>query len=201
MNQYPPTWADDHFDSVSDPMNANLLNPQNAEAPIDAGVLTNYTITTGWNLSLIGLLINGLISFCWGVALAIFASGVVPVTWAVSQYGKSHQEITNVIITLVATASTTHIKYTTQAVLLHYSQYVLVDGFTVGQLAWMQGIKEWSLFTDFKSGSRKMSEAWNKRVAWLVIYAGMAVHSASVVSILQPSTSCKFLNSHSCNMQ
>ena len=195
MYQYPPASVDDHFDNVSesDTMNANLLNSHNAEAPIDAGALANYTITTGWNASLIFLSINGLISFCWGVALAIFASGVVPVTWVVSQYGETHLEITNVFITLVATASTTHLKYTTQAVLLHYSQYVLVDGFTVGQLAWMQGIKEWSLFTDFKFASRKKREAWKKRVAWLVIYAGMAGHSASVVSILQPSTSCNFL--------
>ena len=111
-------------------------------------------------------------------------------TWAVSQYGKTHLAVTNVLITLVGTASTTHLKYTCQGILQHYSQYVLVDGFTVGQLAWMQGIKEWNLFTAF--GSRI------KLVAWVVIYAGMAVHSASVVSILQPSTSYKFLTlSHS----
>ena len=103
---------------------------------------------------------------------------------------KTHLAVTNVLITLVGTASTTHLKYTCQGILQHYSQYVLVDGFTVEQLAWMQGIKEWNLFTAF--GSRI------KLVAWVVIYAGMAVHSASVVSILQPSTSYKFLTlSHS----
>ena len=183
MYQYSPASTDD-FDN-SDSINANLSH--NGEAPIDVGVLNNYTITSGCNGSLIFLFINGLISLLWGVALAIFASGSVPVTWTISQYGKSHLEITNVLVTLVATAATTHLKYISQTVIQHYSQYVLVDGFTVRQLAWMQGIMEWSLFTPLKFGS------WKKRVAWLVIYAGMALHSASIVSILQPSSSYTFL--------
>ena len=184
MYQYRPTSTDDGLDSLDIVSNPNLSH--NAEAPIEAGILINDAITTGINWSLIHLLIHGLISLLWGIALAIFSSGIVPVTWAVSQYGKTHLVVTNVLITLVATATTTHIKYISQGVLQLYSQYVLVNGFTVKQLAWMQGIKEWSLFTTF--GSRK------KRAAWLVIYAGMAVHSASVVSILQPSMSNNLFN-------
>jgi len=56
-----------------------------------------------------------------------------------------------------------------------------MDGFTLRQLAWMQGIKEWSLFTVTAFESQR------KRVAWKVLYTGMAFHSASVVSVLQPS--------------
>ena len=183
MYQYCPASTDDAFDTVSKPMNPN--HSHDAEAPIDAGILINDAITTGSNGALNHLLIQGLISLLWGVALAVFSSGIVPVTWTISQYGKTHLVVTNVLVTLVGTASTTHLKYISQGVLQQYSHYVLVNGFTVKQLAWMQGINEWSLFTAF--GSRK------KRVAWLVIYAGMAVHSASVVSILQPSTSYNFL--------
>jgi hypothetical protein len=179
MYQYRPASTDDGLDNVSNP---NLSH--DAEAPIDASILINDAITTGSSGTLNLLFIHGIISLLWGVALAIFSSGIVPVDWNISQYGKTHPEVINVLITLVGTASTTHIKYISQRVLHHHSQYVLVNGFTVKQLGWMQGIKEWSLFTAFGS--------WKKTAAWLVIYAGMAIHTASVVSILQPSMSYNF---------
>ena len=188
-----PTSTDDGLDSLDslDNVSNETDLSHNAEAPIDAGVLINdaRAITTGINWSLFHLLIHGLISLLWGIALAIFSSGIVPVTWAVSQYGQTHLVVTNVLITLVGTATTTHIQYISQGVLKQYSQYVLVNGFTVKELAWMQGIMEWSLYTNF--GSWKKS--WKKRAVWLVIYAGMAVHTASVVSILQPSMSYNLL--------
>jgi len=185
MYQYRPASTDDALDTVSNPMNRNISHDADSEAPIDASILVNYAITTGSNGPLYHLLIHGLISLLWGVALAVFSSGIVPVTWTISQYGKSHLVVTNDLLTLVGTASTTHLKYVSQGVLQNYSQYVLVNGFTVKQLGWMQGIKEWSLFAAFGS--------WKKRAAWLVIYAGMAVHSVSIVSILQPSMSHNFL--------
>lgn len=152
----------------------------NPEAPIiDANFLIDNTITTGWNNSSFLLLVNGIVSLLWGITLAIFSSGVVPVDWVISQYGTKHPEIINAFSTLIGTASTTHLKYTFQGVLEHYSHYVLVDGFTLSQLTWMQGIKEWSLFTAF--------EGQRKRWVWLAIYVGMTFHSASVVSVLQPS--------------
>ena len=183
MSQYHSASTDNAPDTVSNPMNRHLS--YDAEAPIDAGILVNYAITTGGNGSLYHLLIHGLISLLWGVALATFSSGIVPMTWTISQYGKHHMVVTNFLLTLVGTASTTHLKYVSQGVLQHYSRYILVNGFTVKQLGWMQGIKEWSLFAAFGS--------WKKGAAWLVIYAGMAVHSASIVSILQPSMSYNFL--------
>jgi hypothetical protein len=192
------TLADDGLDSldiVSNP-SPNLQVSHNAEAPIDDAILINDAITTGTNCSLNHLLIHGLISLLWGIALVIFSSGIVPVTWAVSQYGNAHLVATNFLITLVATLTTTHIKYISQGVIQQYSHYLLVNGLTVKQLAWMQGIMEWSLFTNF--GSWKNLKSYKMRAAWLVIYLGMAAHTASVVSILQPSMSYNLLTlSHS----
>ena len=103
--------------------------------------------------------------------------------WVISQYGKDHPDMINALVALIGTASTTHIKYTFQGILDHYSHYMLVDGFTLNQLTWMQGIMEWPFFavTAF--------ESHRKRAVWLVLYIGMALHSASVVSVLQPSMS------------
>ena len=136
----------DYHDSISSQTNPRL--PHNLEAPIiDADFLIDDTVTTSWSASSLYLLANGIISLLWGIALVIFSLGIVPVDWVISQYGKNHSEIINSLVTLIATASTTHITYTFQGILDHYSYYVLVDGFTLRQLTWMQGVKEWSLFT------------------------------------------------------
>lgn len=175
-------------DSISNLTNPSL--PHNPEAPIiDTSFPIDDTITTSWSASSFLLLGNGIISLSWGIALAIFAFGIVPVDWVISQYGKDHPQVINALVTLIGTASTTHIKYTFQGILDHYSHYVLVDGFTLSQLTWMQGIKEWSLFTV------KAFESQKKRAVWLVLYIGMGLHSASVVSILQPSMSYNSLTS------
>jgi len=180
MHLYHPAPTSDFRDSVSNPKSPDL--PHNPEVPfIDAGFFIDDTITTGWNTSSFLLLINGIVSLLWAITLAVFSSGVVSVDSTISQYGKDHLEIINALLTLIGTASTTHLKYTFQGILEHYSHYVLVDGFTLSQLTWMQGINEWSLFTAFDSQI--------KRLGWLVIYTGMAFHSASVVSVLQPSMS------------
>jgi len=182
MYLYHTASTSDYSNSISNPANPNLpCNPLEAPIIIDTDFPIDDTITTGWSASSLNLFANGIISLLWGVALAIFASGVVPVDWVISQYGKNHPDIINALVALIGTASTTHIKYTFQGILDNYSHYVLVDGFTLNQLTWMQGIKEWSLSTVAAFESQK------KRVAWLVLYGGMALHSASVVSILQPS--------------
>jgi len=150
----------DYPNFISNPANPRL--PYNLE--VDADFLINDTVTTGWSASSLYLLANGIISLLWGIALVIFSLGIVPVDWVISQYGKNHSEIINTLITLIAAASTTHVKYTFQGILDHYSYYMLMDGFTLRQLAWMQGIKEWSLFTVTAFGSQR------KRVAWMVAW-------------------------------
>ncbi|KAJ7859998.1 hypothetical protein B0H14DRAFT_3446382 [Mycena olivaceomarginata] len=58
------------------------------------------------------LFIHGGIAVCWVAALSVFSTGVVPIYFCMSQFGLQHQAITNVIITGVATLSTTHLLLT-----------------------------------------------------------------------------------------
>jgi succinate dehydrogenase hydrophobic anchor subunit len=180
-----PTPIGDHPDPISNP-NLPYLTPEAPDIDIDFPSI-DYTIITGWNHSSLILFINGTLCLLWGIALAIFSSGVVPVDWNISQFGEKHPDIINAITALIATASTTHLTYTLQEILEHYSYYALVDGFTLSQLEWMQGIQELSFFTVFKfKGPKK--RVW--QLVWLLVYGGMSFHSASVVSVLQPSMYC-----------
>jgi hypothetical protein len=134
-------------------------------------------LAIGWDKSVILLFVNATIDLLWGIALGIFALGVVPVTWAVSQWAKPHPGITSFVITVVATASTTHLKYGYQLYIDLYARAKLAEGFTRSDWEWMQGVKEWSLFAEFPV---------KLQVAWLLVYAAMALHSASITAILQP---------------
>ncbi|KAJ2913787.1 hypothetical protein MD484_g6633, partial [Candolleomyces efflorescens] len=142
-------------------------------------------VVTGWDRRLLILLFHGLISLCWGIALAIFASRVVPVAWALSEKGRKNPEITNVLVALASTLTTMHITYILQGICDQYTSFLVVDGFTVGQLRWMQGVKELSAFTKFPDKENFWSK---KRIGWLIVYLAFALHSASVVAILQPES-------------
>lgn len=137
----------------------------------------SYLKVTGWDRQIIFLLLHALIDLLWGIALAIFASGRVSYTWTVSQWGKQHAAITSVVLTLIATISTTHVKYIYQLIVDLYARAKLAEEFTLKQLQWMQGMKEWNIFTPFPFGYF---------LIWLLIYGAMALHSASIVAILQP---------------
>ncbi|RXW13772.1 hypothetical protein EST38_g12080, partial [Candolleomyces aberdarensis] len=145
---------------------------------LDGDSLPDPTITTGWDARLRLLLLHGVVSLCWGSALAVFSAGAVPITWALSEQGKKYPQVTNVIVTLVSTLATTHVVYVLQGVCDQYASYLVVAGFTIGQLRWMQGVKERSIFTKFPDKKK-----W---IVWFIVYAGLALHSASVVAILQP---------------
>ena len=137
-----------------------------------------------WNLFL--LLINGLITFCWGITLIIFQTGRVPISWNLSQYGQLHPGITNVIVTGVATISTSHLQFTIKNTVREYVSLLVYQGFTLRQLKWMQefargGLPLWAL--------RRHWGWW----LWMLIYGLMAAHTASFVAILQPRKSrCEF---------
>lgn len=146
-------------------------------------------ITTGWDRSLLLLLFQGLISVAWGAALCVFALVRVPIAWTVSQLGKNNPATTNTIVTLVATLSTLHITYILQRVIEEYSKSLLLSGFTLGHLTWLQGVTEMSIFTKFPDAKRGPSRlrSWPKeRLLWIVVYGGFAVHASSLVAILQP---------------
>jgi len=148
----------------------------------------DFTITTGWDFPLLSLLFHALIAFHWGVALFIFALGVVPVDWNLSQLGRDRPGITNTLVSLVAALSTMYVRYVVQQTLEQYSRCLIVQGFTLGHLRWMQGVRELSLFTHFprRAGMFPAWFPWMK-IVWIVAYIGIVLHTASLVAILQPS--------------
>lgn len=178
---------------------------------------------TGLEGPFLWLLFNGIVSFCWGIALAIFAAGLVPITWAVSEFARGHDaDWTNEIVALVGSFATMHVTYVLQAALELYSHIILAGEFTLKDLKWMQGVNEVTLFAEFPDrpggpprvenphGLGERVRGWwgafyrwadNRRLAWIVIYLGMALHTTSVVSILQPGVftfmrSCRRSSSH-----
>lgn len=145
-------------------------------------------IITGFNRSLYFLLLHGIISVLWGAALCVFALLQVQIGWSISQVGINNPAFTNTAVALVATLSTLHITYVLQRVIEEYSKSLLLSGFTLGQLTWLQGVKEMSVFVKFpaQAGGGRL-RAWStKRLLWLVVDAGFAFHASSLVSILQP---------------
>ncbi|KAJ7478405.1 hypothetical protein FB451DRAFT_1557079 [Mycena latifolia] len=121
------------------------------------------------------------ISTAWGIALAIFATGVVPIYWGISEYGRLHSGLTNVIVTGIATLATAHLKYTVRRVAEEYAAMRLANGLPLIALGWLQGVAAGDIWPPLQS-------AWTWCV-WLLLFGGMAVHSASIVAILQPHMS------------
>ena len=134
-------------------------------------------LTTGWDRSLLFSLFLCIVATLWGTALVIFSTGVVFVRWSVSLWGQSHPNLINVIVTVIATLSTAQLKLVIQRVASHLAEVLVVSGFTLRSLSWIQGIKEWRLWTH-------LPKRW--RPVWLLAYVAMALHSASVVAIMQP---------------
>ena len=139
---------------------------------------------TGIDWGLLLLLLNGLITVCWGIALIVFQTGIVPIDWYLSQYGQLHRGITNVIVTGVATISTSHLQFTVQNTVREYSALLVRRGFTLRQWAWMQEFARGSIWPPFTL--KRHPVAWP---LWLLVYGLMAAHSASLVAILQPRKS------------
>ena len=132
-----------------------------------------------WGLGL--LLLNALITVFWGIVLIVFQTGIVPqVSWDLSY----HQGLVNVIVTGIATISTSHLHFTIQNMVREYLALLLHQGFTLRQWAWMQEFARGSIWPPFTL--RRYPVAWP---LWLLVYGLMAAHSASLVAILQPRKS------------
>ena len=148
----------------------------------------DFQLVTGIDRGLGVLFLNGLITVCWGIALVAFQTGNVPIAWNLSQYGQRHRGITNVIVTGVATVSTSHLQFTIQNTVREYSALLVYQGFTLRRWAWIQEFARGSILPPFTW--------WRHPVAWpmwLLVYGLMAAHSASLVAILQPRKSrCGF---------
>jgi hypothetical protein len=104
---------------------------------------------TGWDRSSSLLLIDCIVATLWATALLIFAVGVVPITWGISQWGQAHLPIVEFVVTVVATLTTTHTKRLIQSIVSALAEIRLVTGFTLRQVTWMQGVLEWDLFARF----------------------------------------------------
>ena len=163
--------------SLQDP----LISHSDATAPqIVSGI--------DWRLGL--LFLNGVITVCWGIALIVFQTGHVPISWNLSQLGQRHQGFTNVIVTLVATISTSHLQFTVKNTARAYSARLLWKGFTLRRWAWIQEAAQGSILPPFKWGRHPVAS-----MAWLLVFGSMAGHSASLVAIIQPRKSrCVHLN-------
>ncbi|KAJ7476704.1 hypothetical protein FB451DRAFT_1557478 [Mycena latifolia] len=152
----------------------------NKEAARAARPLRQHMVS-GFDRSLFLLLCNGGISVAWGAALAVFATGVVPITWNFSQYGQRHTGLTNVIVTGVATMATMHLKYTASRAAEVYTTMRLAEGLVLPTWGWLQAVAATSIWPPFPRG-----EHWLAWLGWLLLFGGMAGHSASIVAILQP---------------
>jgi hypothetical protein len=134
--------------------------------------------SSGWDYELKLFFLHSLVDLGWGIALLIFAQGVVPYSWTLSQYAKQKTTATSFVLTLAATASTTHVQYVYSQMIDLYARAKVADGFTRSDWRWMQGVKEWSLFTPFPR--------LRTTVGWALVWGAMELHSASIVAILQP---------------
>lgn len=131
------------------------------------------------------LLIHCIVDFLWGIALIVFSTGAVPVTWVLSQWGRQHTAVVNILVTLVATISTTHAKNTVASIIEVYTAAKVSSGFTLAELQFLQSMYQWDPLPPFADG--KFARLFTPRTwMWLLFYGGIALHSASIVAILQP---------------
>jgi hypothetical protein len=114
--------------------------------------------------------------------MVVFATGVIPIAWRVSQYGQRHMALTNVFVAAVGTLATAHLKYTVRLATDEYARMRLAAGLPLTTWEWLQGLASMGIFPPFQRDERKWT--WG---AWLLLFGAMAGgHSASVVAILQP---------------
>ncbi|KAJ7836835.1 hypothetical protein B0H13DRAFT_2106431 [Mycena leptocephala] len=141
-------------------------------------------LSSGFNRSLLLLLLHGSISVGWGTTMVVFATGVIPIAWRVSQYGQRHMALTNVFVAAVGTLATAHLKYTVCLATDEYARMRLAAGLPLTTWEWLQGLASMGIFPPFQRDERKWT--WG---AWLLLFGAMAGgHSASVVAILQPQS-------------
>jgi hypothetical protein len=137
-------------------------------------------VVSGFDLGLFFLLANGGLCVAWGAALAVFTTGVVTIKWGMSKYGQQHPGLTNVLVTGLATLSTTHLKYTVRHATQEYAAMRLSAGIPLPTWSWLQ----WVAGPEIWPPSRR----WWGWSGWILLFVGMAGHSASIVAILQPRT-------------
>ncbi|KAJ6528114.1 hypothetical protein B0H19DRAFT_1195247 [Mycena capillaripes] len=148
-------------------------------------------LSSGFDRSLFFLLVNGVVSVAWGITLAVFASGRVPISWIFSQYGQRHTGLTNVLVTGIATLATTHLKYTICRTTEEYARMRLAEGLPLSTWNWLQGVAA----VDIWPPVQREEQVW-AWIAWLLLFGSIGGHSASVVAILQPQSFLHYVPSN-----
>jgi hypothetical protein len=138
-------------------------------------------LSCGLDRSLLHLIVHGIVDVGWGVALAVLATGIVPIASSVSQYGQRHMALANVFVAAVGILATSHLNYTVRRATEEYARMRLAENLPLTTWEWLQGVAAMKIFPPFQRDERKWM--WG---TWFLIFGAMAGHSASVVAILQP---------------
>ncbi|KAJ7834557.1 hypothetical protein B0H14DRAFT_3142324 [Mycena olivaceomarginata] len=169
-----------HSDLESPPLPLMELAPKPSSNPPSSSLLKLH-LTSGLDWPLFFLFANGIITFLWGIALAVFAAGKVAFAWDLSEYGIQHDSTTGVVVTAISTLSTTHLTFTIKHAVEEYAAAMLYEGVTLRQWEWMQGVAQSSIWPPFMW--KEYPVRW---LGWLLLFGGMAGHSTSLAAILQP---------------
>ncbi|KAK6972158.1 hypothetical protein R3P38DRAFT_2584970 [Favolaschia claudopus] len=141
----------------------------------------NCRVVNGFDLDLFILFVNGGLALCWGLALLVFQTGVVPVNWSLSKIGQNHLVITNVIITGFATAFTMHLNFAINSAVRECAAMAALAGLNLQQWHMLQAMAQVGFKPPFEAHKH-----WLLTAVWLIVVAGMGAHTTSQVAILQP---------------
>ena len=161
----------------SPPLSESSQNDSDLEISSHLPLHLRPRTVTGWDRSCTILLLDCTVATLWGIALLLFAMGLVPFNYNISQWGTGHPELINFVITVVASLTTAHTKRLIGNMISQLANYRLLTSFTLRQLDWMQGVREWDIFARFPKRTRAF---------WVLFWACMGLHTASVASIMQP---------------
>ncbi|KAJ6456241.1 hypothetical protein C8R47DRAFT_1165629, partial [Mycena vitilis] len=140
-----------------------------------------FSINFDWSLFV--LFASAIVSILWGIALAVFAAGGVPIAWTISTAATSHDALISVAVTGVSSLSTLQLTYTIKLAVEAYTSSILYAGFTLEQWKLLRGLSESSVWPPFKFSWRKRKMS---AMIWLALLGSLAAHSTSMAAILQP---------------
>lgn len=210
LSPMKPDYSDSRYDPEAIPLTAYSGKGKPAIAGVSRmgrkpGEKPNWLEKLlGLPMPLIWLLLNSIVSICWGVALAVFLSGTVTITYAVSQLAKKAGErdqfdYTNEIVGLIGSLATTHVTHVLQLALEEYTYVVMAGEFTLAEFKLLEGINEMSVFARFPDDTNRPQRGgimgWLlsirnfftiKRMSWYIIYIGVTLHTTSIVAIMSP---------------
>ncbi|KAJ7438430.1 hypothetical protein B0H11DRAFT_2358391 [Mycena galericulata] len=169
--------------STTMPVNTQQLMSSDGEKE---PVLLEPSFSTNIDWSLFILFASAVVSVLWGLALAIFAAGVVPIAWTISDSAIVYDDgLTNVVVTAVSSLSTAQLTYTIKLAVQAYGSSILFEGFTLDEWKFLRALAESSIWPPFRFPWRKQTKS---ALVWLALLGSLAAHSTSMAAILQPES-------------